>query len=445
MVMTMPHQTFFILTQGCKVNQYESQSIREAWIDHGMRECDDPTSADIILINTCAVTQRAISDLKRHARKIHENNPEGAIILAGCAVQALPELARLNGVRLAVSQEDKHLLRNHPGRTSFPSLHTDTSSHPFPNFSISRYKRTRGVIKIQDGCSHGCTYCIIPTTRGRSVSRKPQAILDEIERLFLAGIHEVSLCGINLRHFGRDLHPRTDLWELLEAIEERFGATWRSRARIRLSSLEPSELTDTGLKILKASSLVCPHLHISLQSGSSQVLRRMGRGHYSPEMVLDFVDRLKTIWPVFALGADIITGFPGETSEYFQQTLACVRRLPLTYAHVFPYSERPGTPAASFGDQVAHSERTTRAAAIRSVVAEKKQDFIQSLAQESPLEVIFEDGIKGMSQFYVPCVLTTPGLVSPTDPSPHLVTPVGQDVQGLFVTLSGATRHGEAK
>ncbi len=444
MVMTMPHQTFFILTQGCKVNQYESQSIREAWTDHGMHECENSGSADIILINTCAVTKRAISDLKRHVRKIHENNPGGAIILAGCAVQALPDLARLNGVRLAVSQEDKHLLRNHTGLTSIPVPHADTISHPFPNFSISGYKRTRGVIKIQDGCSHGCTYCIIPTTRGRSVSRKPQDILDEIERLFLAGVYEVSLCGINLRHFGRDLHPTTDLWELLETIEKRFGPTWRSRARIRLSSLEPSELTDKGLKILEGASLVCPHLHISLQSGSSHILRSMGRGHYSPKMVLYFVDRLRKIWPVFALGADIITGFPGETSEYFRETLACVRRLPLTYAHVFPYSERPGTPAASFGDQVSHRERTTRAAAIRAVVAEKRQDFIQSL-EDSTLEVIFEDGIKGMSQFYVPCLLTTPGLVSPTDPSLHRVTPVSQDAQGLFVTLCEATRHGEVK
>jgi MiaB/RimO family radical SAM methylthiotransferase len=356
----------------------------------------------------------------------------------------MPELARLSGVRFTVSQADKHLLRDHPGLTSISELRAEkTISRPFPNFSIAGYKRTRGVIKIQDGCSHGCTYCIIPSTRGRSVSREPQEILDEIERLFLAGVYEISLCGINLRHFGRDLHPVTDLWELLEAIEKRFGPAWRSRARVRLSSLEPSELTNKGLKALKMSSLVCPHLHISLQSGSPQILRRMGRGHYSPEMVLDFVDRLRQIWPVFALGADIITGFPGETPEHFQETLACVRQLPLTYAHVFPYSERPGTPAALFEDQVSHTERTTRAAAIRAVVEEKKQNFIRSLAQDSTLDVIFEDGIKGMSQFYVPCLLTSPGLISPTDKTLHKVTTTGHDMHGLYTTLPGKIRQGK--
>jgi MiaB/RimO family radical SAM methylthiotransferase len=443
MVMTMPHQTFFILTQGCKVNQYESQSIREAWTARGMHESEDPNRADIILINTCAVTKRAISDLKRHVRKLHAAHPGASILLAGCAVQAMPELARLDGVRIAVPQADKHLLREDPGLSSLPAPHADSSSRSFPDFSISGYKRTRGVIKIQDGCSHGCTYCIIPTTRGRSVSREPQEILEEIERVFTAGVNEISLCGINLRHFGRDLHPRTDLWELLETIEKKYGPTWRGRGRIRLSSLEPSELTDKGLGVLQASSLVCPHVHISLQSGSPHVLRRMGRGHYSPGMVLDFVARLRKIWPVFALGADIITGFPGETAEHFHETLECARRLPLTYAHVFPYSERPGTPAASFDDQVSHAERTARAAAVRAVVAAKKQAFIRSLAQGSSLEVIFEDGVKGMSQFYVPCLLTTPGRIPQTDRSQHQVTPVGHDEHTLFVTLPKDDQPGE--
>ena len=441
----MPHQSFFILTQGCKVNQYESQSIREAWTGLGMVEQDDPWLADIILINTCAVTERAISDLKRHVRKLHQKHPAASILLAGCAIQAIPELSSLDGVRLAVSQADKHLLRTHPGEMPAPSAHDNADARLFPDFSISGYKRTRGVVKIQDGCSHGCTYCIIPTTRGKSVSREPRGILDEVERLFLAGVHELSLCGINLRHFGRDLHPKTDLWELLELLDERFARTWRHRSRIRLSSLEPSELTQKGIEALTTSSLVCPHIHVSLQSGSPAILRRMGRGHYSPEMVMDFVDRLRDIWPVFALGADIITGFPGETSDHFQETLDCVRRLPLTYAHVFPYSERPGTPAASFGDQVPHKERTSRAARLRTLVASKRQAFMRSLARDASLEVIFEDGIKGMSQFYVPCVLTKPGLVAPDDTTIHRAVPLGQDDHGLFVTLNDSSLPGAAQ
>ncbi|GAU07509.1 MiaB/RimO family radical SAM methylthiotransferase [Desulfoplanes formicivorans] len=439
--MNMPRQLFFMLTQGCKVNQYESQSIREAWTRQGLLECDEPDHADIIFINTCAVTERAISDLKRHVRRLHQKNPEASILLAGCAVQALPELARLNGVRAAVSQADKHLLRNHPGL--LPLTDAPAQADPYPDFSITRYQRTRGVVKIQDGCSHRCTYCIIPSTRGKSVSREPQAILEEIGRLFTNGVHEISLCGINLRHFGRDLHPRTNLWELLERIEERFGQTWRSKARIRLSSLEPSELTAQGLQALTNSSLVCPHVHVSLQSGSPHVLRRMGRGHYTPEMVMEFVEGLRRVWPVFALGADIITGFPGETDTHFEETLDCLGRLPLTYAHVFPYSRRPGTAAASFEDQVPHKERTLRAARVRTLVQAKKQDFIRLLAQRESLEVIFENGRKGMSQFYVPCQLTESGLIASGDRTLHTVTPTGQNDHGLLVTPAVPGKPGE--
>jgi MiaB/RimO family radical SAM methylthiotransferase len=438
----MPHPSFFILTQGCKVNQYESQSIREAWTAQGMLECQHPDTADVIFINTCAVTERAISDLKRHVRKLHQQNPTASIILAGCGVQAVPELARLEGVCQAISQANKHLLRQAPGLLTSPPAPGDAQC--FPDFSISRYQRTRGVVKIQDGCSHGCTYCIIPSTRGKSVSREPRAILGEIERLFANHVHEVSLCGINLRHFGRDLHPRTNLWELLDRIEEQLGSTWRSRARIRLSSLEPSELTPRGLQTLKNASLVCPHLHVSLQSGSPHILRRMGRGHYTPEMVMHFVHELKRIWPEFALGADIITGFPGETPTHFEETMACLEQLPLTYAHVFPYSRRPGTAAASFEDQVPHKERTSRAARVRAMIQTKKQHFIHHLAQNGPLEVIFENGHKGMSQFYVPCRLTRPGLVDPEDTTLHTVVPAGLYDHGILVTPVPSEQTGEA-
>ncbi|PIE69335.1 MAG: tRNA (N6-isopentenyl adenosine(37)-C2)-methylthiotransferase MiaB [Deltaproteobacteria bacterium] len=439
----MSDPLFFILTQGCKVNQYESQSIREAWTNQGMVECHDPRQADTILINTCAVTQRAIADLKRHVRKLHEQSPAASLVLTGCAIQAIPELGSLEGVTLAIDQAHKPLLKKGAGFLLSPGRQENTHAHQYPDFSISKYARARGVVKIQDGCSHRCTYCIIPSTRGRSMSREVQDILDEITRLFQAGIHELSLCGINLRHFGRDLHPRTDLWELLERIEETLGPTWQDRCRIRLSSLEPSELSPKGIKALQQSSLVCPHIHISLQSGSPSILRQMGRGHYRPEMIMNFVDQLRDIWPVFALGADIITGFPGETKDHFQETLACVRRLPLTYAHVFPYSRRPGTVAASLSDQVTHKERTSRAASIRALVRTKHQSFIQSLVRGSTLKVIFEDGVKGMSQFYLPCVLTQQEEIDPDDRTIHRTTLKKQDGHGLVVTLNRASRQGE--
>ena len=398
--------SFFILTQGCKVNQYESQAIREAWTARGLTETDHAEAADLVLINSCAVTQRAISDLKRHIRKIHQANADATILVAGCAVQAMrDEIAALDGVALAVAQDQKHLLTSYLDEKSSRQEH-QTTTPVFPSLSVTTYKRSRGVVKIQDGCSHRCTYCIIPLTRGASVSRTPEDILDEVGRLFTAGVREVSLCGINLRHFGRDLSPKMDFWDLLQLLEKRFASRWAGKARLRLSSLEPSELTDKGLDTLTNSTLVCPHIHVSLQSGSPAVLKRMGRGHYSPAMIIHFVEQLRAIWPVFALGADIITGFPGETEEYFQETVECVHALPLTYAHVFPYSNRPGTPAATFPDQIPTKDRRDRAALLRGLIQEKKNAFLTTLTHQKELHVIFENPHKGMSEFYIQCIRT---------------------------------------
>lgn len=432
--MKKPLHSFFILTQGCKVNQYESQAIREAWAARGMEETEDRDTADLVFINSCAVTERAISDLKRHIRKIHQANPHAAILVAGCAVQAMPEIDSLPGVTLAVPQDQKHLLTGYDGEAGLISAQPP-APHAFPELFISGYKRSRGVIKIQDGCSHGCTYCIIPLTRGPSISRSPQDILDEVGRLFRAGVHEVSLCGINLRHFGRDLSPKIDFWDLLQMLEKKFASTWVGQARIRLSSLEPSELNDKGLRTLKNSSLVCPHLHISLQSGSPQVLRRMGRGHYTPAMVMQFVEQLRSIWPVFALGVDIITGFPGETREYFQETVRCVHSLPLTYAHVFPYSNRPGTAATLFPDQIDPKERRDRAGVLRTIIQEKKIAFMDTLAKQPALHVIFENQIKGMNEFYVQCICTDADNNLPHIHSIQDVIPIGHSDMQLLVTL----------
>ncbi|MFA6809592.1 MAG: MiaB/RimO family radical SAM methylthiotransferase [Desulfoplanes sp.] len=433
--------SFFILTQGCKVNQYESQAIREAWVNRGMEETENQDSADVVLINSCAVTERAISDLKRHIRKIHEHNPQTDILVTGCAVQVMPEIRSLSGVTLAVPQDQKHLLTGYEGESGLIFNHPPTSC-AFPNLFISGYKRSRGVVKIQDGCSHRCTYCIIPLTRGQSISRNPQDIQDEVGRLFRSGVYEVSLCGINLRHFGRDLSPKIDFWDLLMMLEKKFADQWCGKARIRLSSLEPSELTDKGLETLKSSSLVCPHLHVSLQSGCPAVLRRMGRGHYTPAMVAHFVRQLRSIWPIFALGADIITGFPGETREYFQETVRCVQSLPLTYAHIFPYSNRPGTAATIFPDQVERKERRDRAGILRTIVHHKKNAFLDTLTKQPVLHVIFENQIKGMNEFYVQCIRTDSDHDLPNLHTIQQVIPTGHSDMQLFVT-SPKTIHPE--
>ncbi|PKN42928.1 MAG: tRNA (N6-isopentenyl adenosine(37)-C2)-methylthiotransferase MiaB [Deltaproteobacteria bacterium HGW-Deltaproteobacteria-18] len=413
-----PGQLFFLTTQGCKVNQYESQAIRETLVADGLMETHDPSLADLVLINSCAVTERAVLDLAKLVRSLSSNSPKPWIVVAGCAVEADRErILAMDAVDEIISQKDKTRLGS-----------ADQAQAPFPTPAISGYNRARGVIKVQDGCSHGCTYCIIPSTRGRSVSRPPAEVIGEAERLLEAGIREISLCGINLRHYGRDLPSNEDFWDLLAAVDRALSPRWAGRARLRLGSLEPGDLNAKALSTLAQSRLMTPHLHVSLQSGSPEVLRRMGRGHYGPEQIFDFLHDLRKIWPVFGLGADLIAGFPGETQAHADETLEVVRRLPLSYAHVFPYSERPGTPAALFKNSVPGHIRRERAKALRREVARKREDFLLELLKLPVMDVAMEDGGTGMNEFYVECS------VSDAPPLAHellRVVPVGLTSSGL--------------
>lgn len=416
-----PGQLFFLATQGCKVNQYESQAIREAWLDEGLMETHDPALADIVLVNSCAVTERAVLDLAKLLRGFAALSPRPRVVVAGCAVEADRErILALDAVDEVISQGDKAGLGHGTGQGgSFPSLH------------ISGYNRARAVIKVQDGCSHGCTYCIIPSTRGRSVSREPLDVVVEARRLLDAGIRELSLCGINLRHYGRDLSPRIDFWDLLATVDRALAPRWAGRARLRIGSLEPADLHDKALETLAGCRLMSPHLHLSLQSGSPDVLRRMGRGHYGPEQIFGFLQGLRRVWPVFGLGADLIAGFPGETQEHVRQTLDVVERLPLSYAHVFPYSERPGTPATAFAGVVPAHVRRERAKALRQVVAGKRAAFLQGMLALPHMDVVPEEGGTGMNEFYVECLLQGDAPVAARELL--RVVPVGAAPAGLLV------------
>jgi threonylcarbamoyladenosine tRNA methylthiotransferase MtaB len=258
------------------------------------------------------------------------------------------------------------------------------------------------VIKVQDGCSHGCTYCIIPTTRGRSVSRPPAEIVSEASACWRAASVKspsaASTCATMAGTFRRQWISGI-CWRREQALSPR----WQGRARLRLGSLEPGDLNAKALSTLAASRLMTPHLHVSLQSGSPEVLRRMGRGHYGPEEIFSFLEGLREIWPAFGLGADLIAGFPGETQEHARETMEVVKLLPLSYAHVFPYSERPGTPAALFKDSVPGHIRRERAKALRQEVARKRAAFLHALLQLPAMDVALEENGTGMNEFYVEC------------------------------------------
>ena len=424
-----PGQLFLLTTQGCKVNQYESQAIREALVQDGLMETSDPSLADIVLINSCAVTERAVLDLAKLIRNFAAADPKPWIVVLGCAVEADRErILALCLVDEVIAQKDKATL-----------VRMGEPSAPFPALSISGYNRARGVIKVQDGCSHGCTYCIIPSTRGRSVSRPVAEIIGEARRLLEAGIREISLCGINLRHYGRDLPGTTDFWDLLAEVDQALSPRWAGRARLRLGSLEPGDLSAKALSTLAQSRLMTPHLHISLQSGSPEVLRRMGRGHYGLEQIFAFLHDLRDIWPVFGLGADLIAGFPGETQSHADETLEVIKRLPLSYAHVFPYSERPGTPAAGFKGPVPGHVRRERAKILRQEVTRQRAGFLRDLLRLPDMTVALEDGGTGMNEFYVECTVRD---APPQAGGLLRVSPTGTTPSGLEVRVVDAGRKG---
>jgi len=423
---------FFTATLGCKINQYETRSIGEAWARDGgqqAREVNTVQEADLILVNSCAVTANAVADLRQAVRRFHRDNSKADIIITGCAAQVMPdELAKLPGVVRVVPQEDKAALLDGPEAKG-----VSEDKPAFAPFSISGYGRSRAVVKVQDGCSHHCTYCIVPLTRGKSVSRPMVEVVDEVSRLLAGGFREFILSGINLRHFGRGLSEKVDFWDLITRLESEFGLDWAGRARFRISSVEPGQLDDKAFETLASSKMICPQFHLSLQSGDPTVLKAMGRGHYSPDNAVQFMERLGTIWPTIGLGADLIAGFPGETEEQFENTMELCRRLPLTYGHIFPYSERPGTKAIELDASVPVPVRKERAARLRKLVNDKKKKFQEHLFGLDYLDVLLQDEKgRGVSEYYAACRF----IDLPAGADPRMIVrskPVGLDKGVILV------------
>lgn len=397
---------FYAVTYGCRVNQYETQSIREWWQSLGGTETDDVAEADVVFVDSCAVTAQAVSDARQMTRKIVRMNPEARIFVAGCAASAEPADFALPGVAAVIPQKDKFvLLRGHP--LEMTDFTVPEEGRPrFAPFSISAFRRARPVVKVQDGCSQGCAYCIIPLTRGPARSRPVAEILAETKRLLDAGYREIMISGVNLRQFHADGEDGRNFWTLLRRMDAEFSPEWQGRARFRLSSLDPAQVTDEAcLETLEACRMVCPHLHLSLQSGSMGVLRRMGRSPYSPESVAGAVAKMRRFWPVMGLGADILMGFPGETEAETEETLSMLRSLPMTYAHVFPYSERPGTRAAALKEQLPKKVRQEHAARVRALMAEKHERFLRDQLELPSMMVAFDsaDARHGNNEWYADC------------------------------------------
>lgn len=443
---------FHFVTFGCKVNQYETQALREAWTAQGGTECDSPDAADVVCINSCAITARGERDARNAIFRVRRDAPGARVLLTGCAARlvAARTAADKDAPDAVIVQEAKSLLLTGPGTIADGLTDTVDADAVFPPFEISGFRRARPVLKVQDGCRHRCTYCIVPLTRGACRSRDPFDAIREARRLLEAGYAELMISGINLRQYGRDKPEYGDFWSLLQRLDAALAPEFAGRARLRISSLEPSQLDARGLDILRGCRMVCPHLHISLQHASPAVLRRMGRGHYSADMLEQAVHELRAHWPVMALGADLLLGFPGESEEDVRCLLDFVERMPFSYAHVFPYSRRPGTAADRMGGQLPQQLKQERAARVRAAVMARQEVFREAqlrlprllAAPEAPMQ----DGrprnspFKGVNEYYVPCLLPPEAAQAAGTRRLIPVRPLELTPKGLRVALLDETR-----
>jgi MiaB/RimO family radical SAM methylthiotransferase len=427
---------FWLVTLGCKVNQYETRTLAEAFAAKGWLPAEQPETADRIVVVSCAVTARAEAEGRRLTRNLLRlAKPGASVVVTGCAAVVSPDAFAALG---ALPVRDKAKLAAAPETlTPWPPRPGDC----FPALSLTGYDRSRALVKIQDGCSHGCSYCIVPAARGPSVSRPYADILAEARRLVEAGHAELGLTGINLGHFGPDLHPAMTFWQLVAALEADLLASHGPAFRLRLGSLDPAMLGEEGLAVLGRSRRVCRHLHVSLQSADPAVLTAMNRRPGDAEAVSSFVDKLSRKWPSMALGLDLLAGFPGESDAAQAETAAYLGRLPVTYAHVFPYSRRPGTPAAAMAGQLPNAVKAARAAQLRHVAADKAGAFLLVLAAEAELTVAVE-GISpaaGSCGRYVDCRFVDGACPRPG--SLLAAKPVGIDGEVLLVAARpGAPR-----
>lgn len=364
-------------TLGCKLNQYDSEAMVALFRRAGYRVVDWREPAEVYVVNTCTVTARAAAKSRQLVRQAARRQPDAVIAVAGCYPQTAPdEVAAIPGVDVIVGTDDRGRIVELVERRAAERAAAEGDAPPvaalkrilkvreFEELEIEDFTgHTRAVVKIQEGCNIFCTFCIIPYARGVVRSRRPEAVLSEVRRLAAAGFREIVLTGIHLGSYGIDFAKAAapgegapDLAGVIRAIHEVEGIE-----RIRLSSLEPGHVTPELIELLAEWPKVCPHLHLSLQSGAEETLRRMRR-RYTAAQFRDTVERIRRRVPEIGLSTDVMVGFPGETEALFRESLRVVEEIGFSRLHVFPFSARRGTPAAGFPDQVPQRVKEARAA-----------------------------------------------------------------------------------
>jgi threonylcarbamoyladenosine tRNA methylthiotransferase MtaB len=359
-------------TLGCKLNFAETSTISRSFPEDKFEKVPANSKADIYVINTCSVTDAADKKCRQAIKKFISHSPDAFIAVVGCYAQLNPqEISSIPGVDLVLGTNEKFDISDYlpvTGKNQVTEIHScNLSSDVGFNTSFSLGDRTRSFLKIQDGCDYGCSYCTIPLARGRSRNPAISSIIAEAEKIAFRGLKEIVLTGVNVGDFGRS--TKDSLVTLLKELVKVDGIE-----RYRISSIEPNLLTDELIELTARNEKILPHFHIPLQSGSDKILRLMRR-RYSRDIFADRVKRLRESMPLAGIGADVIAGFPGETVKDFEDTYAFLNETPLSYLHVFTFSERPGTIAESLPDKVSQSDKEDRRRRLTALSEMKNIEF----------------------------------------------------------------------
>lgn len=365
-------------TFGCRLNQYDTESIRTLMEEAGgWRTVSFREPADVYVVNTCSVTSRADATARKAIRRLHSEHPAAKIVVTGCYAQRAPaDIAALPGVNLVLGAANRgdvvnQLELTQPGKIRMAVAPIEDATKFLDVPITEMMEHSRAFVKIQEGCNESCTFCIVPQTRGRSRSRTLDSVLSQAAQLVGNGYVEIVLTGVHAGEYGMDLTGgKAQLGELMRRLLEELPGL----ERLRLSSIEPSTISDEIIQLVASESRVARHFHIPFQSGSNEILSRMQR-RYRAEDFAALVERIGCLIPDCGIGTDVICGFPGETDAQFQETFDCLAGLPITYIHPFTYSVRPGSAAESWGDPIDGDTKKRRIRALKRLSAEKNLKF----------------------------------------------------------------------
>jgi threonylcarbamoyladenosine tRNA methylthiotransferase MtaB len=402
---------------GCKVNQAEAAAMANLLETHGYEIDPTATRPDVVVVNTCCVTQKAEGKSRRMVGRLAERFPNARLIVTGCLAEINPSsVGSVSTDTVLLSTFEKDRFNSFISRELQPSeLSSVEKAASCRTFSdLGQYKngeRARNFLKIQDGCSQRCTYCIVPAARGPSRSLDPLKVLEHARYMEAAGCAEIVLTGVHLGCYGRDLSPVVALEDLVEQLVAACPLT-----RFRLSSLEPQEITPRLIELMTQHPGVCRHFHIPLQSGDDRILKKMGRP-YDSELIRRLMDRIVSCSPEVCVGMDVMVGFPGEDEASFQRTVNLIRETTPAYLHVFPFSPRPGTPAVSFKPRVPEKTARQRVEELRELSAKLRRRFYERFLGAT-LKAVLEEApskrgavLKARTDNYIPVsVNATPSL-----------------------------------